>query len=203
VIDTRATLAWSRAQLLASLETVCLLGLVAAAFAPLLEQLPVARESPATAPGISASLARSVPNGGVVLVLPYPRAADDEPMLWQAVDEMKFRIVGGYALVPGTTGLGRYFVPEDPQLSELSSFVNPPVGAPAVPVARACHDLRAVLRAGEVDAMVLRTRAGPLRARGAAQLAKLLGPPTASLAAGDAWYDLGHRRATPGCPADS
>jgi hypothetical protein len=42
-----------------------------------------------------------IPTGAVVLTYPYPTTFFAAPMLWQALDKMRFRLVGGYALVPG------------------------------------------------------------------------------------------------------
>jgi len=197
--EPRARRVGSRIRSDASLQTLGVLALLVVALVPVLDQLPVASEHPVTAPGLSASLARSVPDGGVVLAFPYPRAHEDEPMLWQAVDEMSFRLVGGYALVPSTTGHGRYYVAQGPDLARLSSLLDAAGSAPGVSLASACHSLGAVVRAYGADALVLRTRTGAIRTRATGLLTKLLGPPTVSFKAGVAWYDLPGRRPTPSC----
>ena len=147
------------------LHTVVLLVLLIVAFVPLLDQLPWSASSDVAAPQLTASLARSVPNGGVVLAFPYPRAHNDEPMLWQAADEMSFRLVGGYALVPGEAGRGSYYIAQGPDLSKLSSLLVGPSGASGVPLESACRSLEAVVRAVQVDALVLRTSKGAIRTR--------------------------------------
>ncbi len=190
----------SRFQSDPGLQTGALVVLVAVAFVPLLDQLPVVQEQRAIAPQLTASLARSVPNGGVVLALPYPRAHDDEPMLWQAVDEMSFRLVGGYALVPGARGQGGYYIAQGPALRELSSLLTALPAAPGVRPASACRPLEAVAREYNADALVLRTRQGALRTGGVEMLTKILGPPSASFRAGAVWYDLGGRTANWSCP---
>ncbi len=186
-----------------SLQSLGVLALLIVAFVPVLDQLPVVSEHSVTAPGLTASLARSVPDGGVVLAFPYPRAHEDEPMLWQAVDEMSFRLVGGYALVPGTTGHGRYYVAQGPDLAKLSSLLTAAGGAAGVSLVSACHSLGTVVRAYGADALVVRTRTGAIRTRGIGLLSKLLGPPTVSFKAGVAWYDLPGRKPTPSCRAVS
>ena len=45
-----------------------------------------------------------IPYGSVVLISPYPSVAEVQPQAWQAVANMHFRIIGGYALVAGTNG---------------------------------------------------------------------------------------------------
>lgn len=45
-----------------------------------------------------------IPYGSVVLISPYPSVAEVQPQAWQAVAKMRFRIIGGYALVSGVNG---------------------------------------------------------------------------------------------------
>jgi hypothetical protein len=54
-----------------------------------------------------------VPDGAVLLTIPYPASGSEAPMLWQAVDTMHFRLAGaglrlrgpgGHALGPGAPG---------------------------------------------------------------------------------------------------
>lgn len=177
------------------------LAVVLVTFVPLLGQLPIVREHRVSEPELTASLAHSVPDGGVVLAFPYPRARDDAPMLWQAADEMSFRLVGGYALVPGSTGRGRYFISQGPDLARLSALLTAPA-APSLSLAAACRSLDAVLRSKNVDALVLATKRGLIRSRGIGLLTRLLGPPALSLSAASVWYDLESRRPTPTCPVD-
>ena len=44
------------------------------------------------------------PPGSVALTFPYELAPPDQPMLWQVATNMRFRIIGGYAFVPGPDG---------------------------------------------------------------------------------------------------
>jgi len=174
-------------------RTVVLLVLVAVAFVPLLDQFPLVREQPATAPQLTTSLARRVPRGGVVLAFPYPRAHNDEPMVWQAMDEMSFRLVGGYALVPAASGQGSYYIAQGPELSELSALLSTSSGLSGALAGRACRSLWAVVRKYEADALVLRTSEGSIRASGIGLLTMFLGPPAARYGSGAVWYDLGSR----------
>jgi len=198
-VAPRARTVASRVRSDPGLHNVVLLVLVVVAFVPLLDHFPVVREESAIAPQLTASLASSVPNGAVVLAFPYPRAHNDEPMLWQAVDEMSFRLVGGYALVPGPKGGGGYYIAQGPALSELSSLLTASP-APDVRPGNACRSLEAVAREYDAAALVLRTSVGELRTRGIELLTKFLGPPGASVRAGAAWYDLGGRTRNWSCP---
>jgi hypothetical protein len=78
-----------------------------------------------------------IPTGSVVVTYPYPTTFFDAPMLWQALDGMRFRLVGGYALVPNGKGNASIF-PHTfaPKLVE-SLLVNSvsPVTVPGYPVA--------------------------------------------------------------------
>jgi hypothetical protein len=47
----------------------------------------------------SAQGQRLVPSGAVVLFYPYPTLADNQPMLFQAVDAFRYKIVGGQGIV--------------------------------------------------------------------------------------------------------
>jgi hypothetical protein len=185
------------------LGTLALLVLLVVAFVPLLDQLPLVKEQNMAAPQLTSSLARSVPSGGVVLAFPYPRAHNDEPMEWQAADEMSFRLVGGYALVPGLAGRGSYYIAQGPDLSRLSSVLVASRGASGVSLESACHSLETVVHEYQVEALVLRTSPGAIRTRSIALLTRLLGSPSVSLEAGVAWYDVPGRKPTRNCPANS
>lgn len=43
-----------------------------------------------------------IPSGGLVLTYPYPIFPYEAAMLWQAEDNLRFKLVGGYAKFPGT-----------------------------------------------------------------------------------------------------
>lgn len=85
--------------------------------AVLLSLLPSAavtpyRSVPITAPSwFTGDGARRLPAGATVLTYPYPTRADSRPMAWQALARFRFRLVGGYALVPDpSTGRGTFGV---------------------------------------------------------------------------------------------
>jgi hypothetical protein len=64
-------------------------------------------------------VAPHLPPGTVVLAYPYPQGIQAQAMGWQAVDGMRFRIVGGFAIVPGGDG-------------QHSAGVSPPGGTIAI-----------------------------------------------------------------------
>jgi hypothetical protein len=76
-----------------------------ACVALLLPQVPIMTESPPWPTNINAAL-RGIPDGAAVLSYPYPAEPYPEAMAWQAADDMKFRIFGGYAIVQGRSDYG-------------------------------------------------------------------------------------------------
>jgi hypothetical protein len=48
--------------------------------------------------------AEQIPSGSVILTYPFPSDPNDQAMLWEAVGAMRFREVGGYALIRGPDG---------------------------------------------------------------------------------------------------
>jgi hypothetical protein len=71
----------------------------------LLPQVPFSTEEASWPTNINSALAE-IPDGGVVLVYPFPTLDFTAGMVWQASDEMRFRIFGGYAIVQGKDGYG-------------------------------------------------------------------------------------------------
>ncbi len=80
---------------------VAAVGLVA--LVPLLPALPLG-SAPAHTPVLFTSRAAVLPAGAVALTFPFDRVPNTDAMLWQAVSGMRFRIVGGYVIVPGPDG---------------------------------------------------------------------------------------------------
>lgn len=71
---------------------------------PLIPAWPY-RSVPAGVPGFfSSGAAGLVPANSVVLTYPYPIYPGNQAMMWQAVAGMRFKMVGGYALLPDSHG---------------------------------------------------------------------------------------------------
>ena len=62
---------------------------------------PISSTTPAFFTG---SDVRRLPAGAPALTYPYPTYPDNQAMLWQAVSDMGFKVLGGYVLVPGPGG---------------------------------------------------------------------------------------------------
>lgn len=149
-------------QALASRGRVVTAALVAAAcLAPLVPRPLDVVPAPAV-PAYFSTEARSLPAGSVLMVLPYPVAAQPVAMLWQAAADYRFRMPGGYFLGPAADGTAYVGGDADPATARLLSQVaSSGVPAPVTParVAQARRDLTAL----GVSAVVL----GPDRAAGA------------------------------------
>jgi hypothetical protein len=75
-----------------------------------------------------------IPYGSVVLIAPYPSVAEVQPQAWQAVAKMRFRIIGGYALVAGVNGDDTPF-PQVLRPTQVERFLwAKATGGPAYPV---------------------------------------------------------------------
>jgi hypothetical protein len=82
--------------------TGILLALVCAFVAfPLIPRWPHPEFATSTPRFFSSRAALQIPKGSVSLTYPYPDAPNLQGMLWQAADGMNFRLIGGYADVPG------------------------------------------------------------------------------------------------------
>lgn len=143
------------------------------------------------------SLRQSVPKGGVVLALPYVTSATNAPMAWQAIDGMRFRIVGGYATVPGPTGSGTFHVNPTKALSLLDlavigvgtgALVTNPTSASTFAV-RACEAVPEVLRKFSVNAVVV-WPTGMYQSLVSDFLRPVLGAPSRHFGQALAWYDV-------------
>jgi hypothetical protein len=63
--------------------------------------------------------------GSLVATYPYPLTAMAWPMLWQADANMRFRMLGGYAIGPGPDGAGTFFPDTNPlEYCFLGIFTN-------------------------------------------------------------------------------
>jgi hypothetical protein len=143
---------------------------VAVVVVPLLPSWPVVSVDPAVPAFFGSDAVQQIPSGSVVLTYPYPEYPNDQAMLWQAEASMRFRILGGYALVPGPDRLiSSAPVPLDP-VSVPHTLVTDYTGSPALGAAAddppaTPGEVVAVLRRYHVDTVVaLRAGVAPGRA---------------------------------------
>jgi hypothetical protein len=97
---------WAR--LAAPIGSIVVVGVAAALLLPtwFLFQVPL-NVHRVDAPPWFTTAALHVREGSVVVTYPFPDSAalTSEPMVWQAADDMRFRLAGGYVKVPAARGL--------------------------------------------------------------------------------------------------
>jgi hypothetical protein len=80
-----------------------LVGIVA--LLPLLPAWPYRGQGPTDVPlYFTSSAVETIPFGSVALVYPYPSGYESDPQLWQAEADNRFKLIGGYFLVPAGGG---------------------------------------------------------------------------------------------------
>jgi hypothetical protein len=144
-----------------------------------------------------------IPADSVVLTYPYVINPDNVGMLWQAVDGMRFKVFGDYAITPGRGGDGTLETPVvQPAFVENlfayadygSSFpgLSPAPTEPAPPDPASTALIREFLRRYHVRAVVI-----DASSRGAHLVASYieaaLGTPPASGGGVLVWYDVSSR----------
>lgn len=99
LLDRRRSRATRKAPTMFAWGAPC--GLAALCLVPLLPALPVSPIGPTGTPSYFRSPAvRRIPSGSVAVLYPYPTAILPSAVLWQAEASMRFKMPGGYFLVP-------------------------------------------------------------------------------------------------------
>jgi hypothetical protein len=179
-------------------ELVAVGRVAAVALATLVPRWPVATAASGVPAYFTAGGADRVPAGSTVLAYPYPAPGRSQAMLWQAAAGMRFNLLGSYSLHPVGGGLASQYPtqlrPADVQaaLYALEGAGPPPL--PRVPPARLAGDLRQLLRAQHVAA-VLVGRRSPGAPAASALVAAALGVPPVRSGGVDAWYGVQARLA--------
>jgi hypothetical protein len=140
--------------------TAILLSLVCVFVAfPLIPRWPHQEFATSTPRFFSSSAAQRIPTGSVTLTYPYPDTPNLQGMLWQAADGMNFRLMGGYAVVPGA-GRVASFNPFPPDLQMVPATLvgdylgqSPSLVVPGSTRASA-EQLRSFLRRYRVQSIV-------------------------------------------------
>lgn len=148
----------------------------------------------------AASLVSTVtPQGGTVLTLPLPTGEHDMPMLWQAQSRMAFRLVGGYAFVPGPHGVVNKEIPS-PWLASISRpRFHIATRRQAAVATRACTALLSVIRRDRIASVVVWHPAHDFSAATDSVVAAALGPATASEHGVSVWSSVQNRSIRPRC----
>ncbi len=141
-----------------------------------------------------------IPAGGVVLTYPYPIDPQVTAMLDQAAAAFRFRIIGGFAAVPGPDGTSMYaptlLVPATVQSLFVAGLEGTGAAAPAPPTGPAVRaDLRTFLALYRVTTVIFhRTGVDPQVV--SAALTAVLGRPT-RVGGVTEWFDVPARLAHP------
>ena len=137
-----------------------------------------------------------IPAGSIVLTYPFAVTPDDQAMLWQEAVLFRWKLVGGYALIPGPNGTVRSRPPALPPVrvqeflawAELGNSSPHPKTTPALN-GRLVADLRLYVRRYGIGTVVF----DPVGSRPALALAlfdRALGAPT-EIGGVDVWFHAG------------
>lgn len=163
-------------------------GLVAACLVPLVPAWPYGAEPVPVPAFFTSSAAGSIPPGSTVLLYPFPALDVDggAPMVWQSVTFMRFRMVGGYFIVPSGPGTSPFFSRVTTTYLTLSHFYSNPTTTVSQQARSAMYD---ELSSWNVKT-VIADPTGPGGARGVAFLSGLIGRPPVAVAGADVWYSV-------------
>jgi hypothetical protein len=175
---------------------LAIIGVLALALIPLIPRWPSRPHSAALPTYFSTATLDRVPTGSVALTYPYPDYPDLSGMLWQAGTSMRFRIIGGYALVPGIAGqpIFRLFPPYLPSVP--STLVDDYVGGSPGAAEATPTQMRAFLAHYSVQTVFSEKVGANPRAVNDLFTAAL-GPPSTKVGRMDVWYDVAQSIARP------
>lgn len=167
-------------------------GLLVLALIPLVPNWPL-RSHAASLPDYfsTASVAR-VPPGSVALTYPYPEYPNLSGMLWQAGTSMRFRIIGGYALVPGDDGQPIYKLFPSFLGSVPATLVDDYVGASTTARKTTPAQMRTFLVHYGVQTVFSEAVGANPKAANTLFIAAI-GAPSVRVGRMDVWYDVARR----------
>ena len=100
-------------------ERVPVAVLVIAVMVALAPRLPIQPGRLAAPPFFTTAMVERVPQDSTVLVAPYPGPSAANPMTWQAVAKLRFKMPGGYFVGPQPNGQPRYGAPANRLAGQL------------------------------------------------------------------------------------
>ncbi len=143
-------------------QTAICVAVVAIAALPLVPRWPYPSYATATPGFFTSASVLDVPANSVMLTYPYPAYPENQAMLWQAMSSMRFKLLGGYALIPNKEGKATATpFPISPKrvVDRLIADYAPPKAAKTRPTAPTTHEIasltRSLLRRYRVDTVVL------------------------------------------------
>ena len=164
---------------------------VGASLATLVPRVPVSSETTALAPPLAQAVHDLIAPGAVVLAYPYPQPPYAQAMLWQASDNFRFTLLGGYANIRTPDGTGQIF-PVLSQPAYVQEFLSaaesgdrghyPHPGTVTNPAAELCS----FIRENHVTTVVFQPY-GPGSAAVQSLFASTLAKPTSTAAGLSVW----------------
>jgi hypothetical protein len=180
--------------------------IAAVALVPLLPRRTFRPAPPGWPPYFMTGVASGVPAGSVMLPYPNPGGPYGLPpindaMGWQAVQNMRFKIIGAYATVAGPDGRARagttdlYLPPVSVQVLFDWALYGENSGLAPPPFTQATFaQIRRYCRAWHVATVVVQPT-GAMPGALVAYLKAALGPPSARSGGVAVWYDVASRLA--------
>ncbi len=75
---------------------------------PLIPNVPYASSEAKIPQFFTSAAVNTIPVGSVVLTYPFPRGEQSLPMLWQATNHFRYKLIGDYAITPGVNGTATF-----------------------------------------------------------------------------------------------
>lgn len=166
---------------------------------PMVVAAPPVMATAVPASRAASTVAEATPVGGTVLYLPPVTKSMAQPMVWQAEASMRYRIVGGYVIVPRDAETSTNFPPPSPALRRLlAGFSVPGATSPEAAAARlaACRAFPAVVSGYHVATVVLWSQALRDPAADRRLVKAALGPASVRRPGLSLWALAGHRART-------
>lgn len=109
---------------------------------PLIPRVPFTTANVSVPRYFTSGASGAIPQGAIAMTFPYSRTPNDAPMLWQSASDMRFRIFGGMAFVPGPNGRSTWTPkpPTPPNIDALllagtKGYTQPPTAIPGLAAA--------------------------------------------------------------------
>ena len=161
----RAAARGSHLRVLIASASVSVLGV--AVLVPLVPKFPIGTAAVSVPNFFRSAAVERIPKDSVLLAYPYPEpGAYDEALVWQAVANWRFKIIGGYAIFRGPSGAGSPYptVLSPPLVQDLFDVsyydaTAPPGQAPLSPLepmsGRTTRNIRTFLQRYDVSTIVM------------------------------------------------
>lgn len=184
----RLDISWWRTSVLASALVIT--------FIPLIPAWPITNVPVDKPAFFTTSAVRRIEAGSVVLTYPYASSTRPNGMLWQALADMRFKLIGGYALTRAATGGSTYSALPPTDQEVAATLIADATGkslTTILPGAKAAtpEQLRRFLYHYDVGAVIFQS-VGSHPARAFSLIESAIGSPVARGGV-YVWYSVQHR----------